>query len=123
MPTLSVKMNMDKTSEKVTKDPERQERDRKSHEMYMRRLKQKILEDNQLPTPSPTDRPTLSTSSSTDNSKPFTPSHTMRSIDTYIYGVGILAVLAIGVCVFFAYNNSQAKNKKQANEKQDQPPK
>ena len=47
----------------------------------------------------------------------------MRSIDTYIYGVGILAVLAIGVCVFFAYNNSQAKNKKQANEKQDQPPK
>ena len=116
-------MNMDKTSEKVTKDPERQERDRKSHEMYMRRLKQKILEDHQLPTPSPTDRPTLSTSSSTDNSKPFTPSHTMRSIDTYIYGVGILAVLAIGVCVFFAYNNSQAKNKKQANEKQDQPPK
>ena len=30
---------MDITSEKVAKDPERQERDRKSHEMYMRRLK------------------------------------------------------------------------------------
>ena len=43
----------------------------------------------------------------------------------------MLAVLAIGVCVFFAYNTSQAKNKKQANDrpaaqheqKQDQPPK
>ena len=34
----------------------------------------------------------------------------------------MFAVLAIGVCVFFAYN-SQAQNKKQANEKQDQPPK
>ena len=39
----------------------------------------------------------------------------------YVYGVGILAVLAIGVCVIFAYNTSQAGNKKLANEKQ--PPK
>ena len=35
----------------------------------------------------------------------------------YVYGVGILAVLATGVCVFFAYNTLQPKNKKQANEK------
>ena len=48
---------------------------------------------------------------------------TVQSIDTYAYGVGILAVLAIGVCVFFAYNTFQPKNKKQANEKQNQPPK
>ena len=41
----------------------------------------------------------------------------------YVYGVGILAVLAICVCVFFAYNASQAKNKKLVNEKQNQPPK
>ena len=39
----------------------------------------------------------------------------------YVYGVGILAVLAIGVCVFLVYNTFQPK--KQANEKQDQPPK
>ena len=38
---------------------------------------------------------------------------TVQSNDTYIYGVGILAVLTIGVCVFFAYNSSQAANKKQ----------
>ena len=46
----------------------------------------------------------------------------VQSNDTYVYGVGILAVLAIGVCVFFAYNTFP-KNKKQANEKDDQPPK
>ena len=34
-----------------------------------------------------------------------------------------LITRAIVVCVFFAYNTSQAKNKKQVNEKQDQPPK
>ena len=47
---------------------------------------------------------------------------TTRSNDTYVYGVGILAVLAIGVCVFFAY----PKNKKQDIDhryEQKQPPK
>ena len=49
---------------------------------------------------------------------------TVQSNGAYVYGVGILAVLVIGVCVFFAYNISNSKNKKQANEKkQDQPPK
>ena len=42
-----------------------------------------------------------------------------QSNRAYVYGVGIIAVLVIGVCVFFAYNTSQAKNKKQANEKKD----
>ena len=43
--------------------------------------------------------------------------------DTYIYGFGILAVLATRACLFFAYSTSQAANKKQVNEKQQQPPK
>ena len=47
---------------------------------------------------------------------------TVQSIDTHVYGVGIIAVLAIGVCVFFAYSTSQ-ENKKLVSEKQDQPPK
>ena len=115
---------MDKTSKKVTKDPKRQERGKKSHETYMKRLKEKILEDNQLPKPS--------TSSSTGDPMPSTPSHTTTTNDTYVYGVGMLAVLAIGVCVFFAYNsfpnnsflyNSFPEYKKLANENQDQPPK
>ena len=54
---------------------------------------------------------------------PSTSSSTTVSNDTYIYGVGILAVLAMGACVFFAYNTSQTTNKKQVNEKQDKPPK
>ena len=102
----------------------------------MKRLKEKILEDNQLPTssssstdnptpstPSPMDRPTPSTPSSTGNSTPSTLSHAARSSDTYVYSIGILAVFAIGVGVFFVYNTSQAKNKKLVNEKQDQSPK
>ena len=121
---------MDKTSKKeVTKDPKRQGRGKKSHEMYMKRLKEKILEDNQLPTPSTsssTGDPTPSTSSSTGNPRPSTPSHTTRSNDTFVYGVGIFAVLAIGACVFFT---CQVKNKKQDNDRptaqheQKQPPK
>ena len=96
----------------------------------MKRLKEKILQDKQLPTPTPTDGstpstssptgdPTPSTSSSTGDPKPSTPSHTTRSNDTYIYGIGMLAILAIDVCVFFVYNTSQAENKKQLNKKQD----
>ena len=46
---------------------------------------------------------------------------TVRS--NHVYGVGILAVVAIGVCVFLAYDTFQPKNKKQANEKQNQTPK
>ena len=34
----------------------------------------------------------------------------------------MLAVLAIGACVYFAYYTFQPKNKKQAIEKQDPPP-
>ena len=59
------------------------------------------------------------------NSTPSTPStsfHTIRPDNSYVYGVGILAVFAIGVCAFFAFNTFQPKNKKLINGKQDQPP-
>ena len=155
---------MNKT-ETGTKGSRRHERGKKSHEKYMKRLKEKILKYNQLSTSSPTDRPTPSTSSSTNNSTsstssctdmfiPSTPSSTDNSTpstsfctnrftpstpsstdnftpstssctagsnDTYVYGIGILAVLANGV--YFAYKTFQAANKKQVNEKQNQPPK
>ena len=78
----------------------------------MKRLREKILKDNQTPAPSAsssTGDPTPSTSSSTGDPTPSTPCHATRSNDTYVYGVSMLAVLAIGVCVFFAY---QTKNKK-----------
>ena len=59
------------------------------------------------------------------NSTPSTPStsfHAIRPDNSYVYGVGILAVFAIGVCAFFAFNTFQPKNKKLINRKQDQPP-
>ena len=40
----------------------------------------------------------------------------VQSNDTYVYGVGMLAVFAIGVCVFFAYNTFQPKIKKLTND-------
>ena len=55
---------MDKTPQKVTKDAKRQERGKKSHETYMKRLKEDILRDNQLTTYSSADNSTPSTSSS-----------------------------------------------------------
>ena len=42
----------------------------------------------------------------------------LQSNGAYIHGVGIFGALAIGVCVFFAYNTFRPKNKKQ-----DQPSK
>ena len=84
------------TKESSTKGPIRQEHVKKTHEAYMERLREDILKDNQLSTPS-------------------TSSSTARFSDTYIYGAGIIAVLAISVCVLFAYTNksSQAANKEQ----------
>ena len=41
---------------------------------------------------------------------------TVQSNNVYVYGVGILAVLFIGVCVFFTF---QAKDKKRINHHND----
>ena len=118
---------MDETSKKVAKDPKRQERVKKSNETYMKRLKEQILEGNQLSTPSLTGNSTPFTpssapftSSSIGNSTSFTPPHSTRPNDNYIYGVGILAVIATGVCAFFAYN---LKIKNSSIKKMNQPPK
>ena len=63
------------------------------------------------------------TSSSTGNSMPPTHPQITKPNDTYVYGFGILAAIAIGACLFFVYNTFQPKNNKLINEKQDQPPK
>ena len=98
----------------------------------MNDLKESILNDAKKGS-----RDTTNTSNETTNTSNETTSHTTnasnettglatttttRSNDTYVHGVGMLTVLAIGVCVFFPYNTFP-KNKKQANEKQNQPPK
>ena len=78
---------------------------------FMKKRKEEILRDKEQSSVQPTVQ-------STEQS---TKQPSVQSNGTYIYGVGILAVFAIGACVFFAYNTSQAANRKQVNEKQ--PPK
>ena len=102
---------MEKTSQKITKDPKRVEAARKCRENYMNKLKESILNDErkvaEILAMQAMKLPALQT-------LPPPPANSTTNIDTsdnYIYGVGILAVLAIGVCVFFAYNTSQAANK------------
>ena len=111
---------MGKTSQKVTKDPKRVKAARKGRENYMNKLKESISNDVKKDG-SNANNETISTSNSATS--PANSTTNIATSDTYIYGVGIFVFLAIGVCVFFAYNNSQAANKKQVNEKQDQPPK
>ena len=89
----------------------------------MKKRKEEILRSKEQSTVQPTEQ-------STDQfSVQSTIQSTVHSNGTYVYGVGILAVLIVDVCVFFTY---QAKNKKQDNDcleaqhgqkKQDQAPK
>ena len=51
---------------------------------------------------------------------------TVQPNNTYVYVIGILAALAIGVCVFFAYNTfpkKQASDRSTDQHEQKQPPK
>ena len=66
----------------------------------MKKRKEEILRSKEQSTEQST---VQSTVQSTEQS---TEQPSVQSNDTYVYGVGILAVLAIGVCVFFAYNTS-----------------
>ena len=101
---------MDKTSEKVIKDPKRAEAARKGREKYMNKLKESILNDvkkdsgDTTNTSNETTNPTNNASNETTN---VNNTATARPNDAYVYRVGILAVLAIGACVFFAYNTFQ----------------
>ena len=82
----------------------------------MKKRKEEILRDKEQSSVQPTVQSTEQHSvQSTEQS---TEQHSVQSNGAYIYGVGILAVLTFAVCVFFAYNNSQAANEKQVNEKQ-----
>ena len=128
---------MDKTSQKLTKDKElkRVDAGRKGRENFMKKMKEDVLHDakkgggditnSSNETTRPTTNASNETNSSTNNSSNETSSitnnATTRSNGTYVYGLGIVAVLAIGVCVFFAYSTFQNNNKKLINEKKDRP--
>ena len=106
---------MDKTSEKVTKNPKRVEAAHKGRENYMNKLNESILNDAKKgsgDTSNASNETTKATNTVTNPATSTNNATTTRSSDTDVYGVGTLAVLAIGVCVFFTYNTSPAENKK-----------
>ena len=76
----------------------------------MKKRKEEILRNKEQSLQSSAQQPVQSTVQQPVQS-------TVQSNGTYVYGVGILIILAISVCVFFAYNTCP-KNKKQANEKE-----
>ena len=92
---------MEKTLEKFTKNPKRVEAVREGRKKDMNKLKESILNDAKKGGKDTTNASNETTSATNTAT---TPATTARSNDTYIYGIGMLAVLAIGVCVFFAYN-------------------
>ena len=98
---------MDKT-ENVTKDSRRVEAARKGREKYMDKLKESI--------PNDVKKGIRDTTNASNETTSVTNTTTARSNYTYVYSVGIFAVLAIGVCVFFAYNTFQPKIKKLTND-------
>ena len=78
----------------------------------MKKRKEEILRDREPSTVQPTVQSTVQ-STEQPSVQP-----SAQSNGAYIYGVGIVAVLAIGACVFFAYNKKSAASKEQPNEEQ-----
>ena len=85
---------------KVTKEknPNRVAAGKKSYETHMIKLKEDIL-TNSSNTTSNTPSNTPSTSNATPSTSNATPS-TSKSYVAHMYGVGILSILAVGLCVF-----------------------
>ena len=111
---------MDITLQKVTKDPKRVEAAPKGRKNYMNKLKKSFLNDAKKGSGDTTNASNETASATNTTTTPATSTNnttTTRSSDTYIYGVGLLVILAISACVFCAYITSQVKNKKQVNEK------
>ena len=106
---------MDKTPEKVTEDPKRVETARKGREKYMNKFKESILNDvkkGKGDFTNTSNEATSATNNASNETTSVTNTATTRPNYTYDYGVGIIAVVGIGVCIFFAYNTFQPKNKK-----------
>ena len=92
--------------DKVTKqrDPKRQAAGRKDHEKYMVKLKEDILKNvgngGSNTTNDSTNVGINTTNDSTSGGSDATSTTTSSTITNYIHGVGAIAVLSLGVCIF-----------------------
>ena len=64
----------------------------------MKKRKEEILDNKELSTVQSSEQ--SSVQSSVHSTEQCSVQSTLQSNDTYVYGVGILVVLAIGVCIF-----------------------
>ena len=82
----------------------------------LKKRKEEILHNKEQSAVQPTEQSTVQ--STVQSIEQPSVQSTVQSIDTYAYGVGILAVLAIGVCVFLLHTtlfNLKIKNKPMKN--------
>ena len=114
---------MNEKIKKITKEknPNKVAAGKKSYETHMIKLKEDILRgstSNATPSTTPsTSNATPSTTPSTSNATPnATPStsntNTSKSYVAHMYSVGILTVLAVGLCVFYYLSDIKGEKKK-----------
>ena len=104
---------MNKTSQKVTKNPKPVEAARKGRENYMNKLKESILNDSKKGSRD-TSNASNETTSATRNARNETTGTNStaitRSSDTYVYGVGILLSLPLVFACFLHTTRRQDKS-------------
>ena len=93
------------SEDKVTKqrDPKRQAAGRKGHEKYMAKLKEYILKNvgnGGSSSSNSTNGGINTTNDSTNGGSDATSTTTSSTITNHIHGVGAIAVLSLGVCIF-----------------------
>ena len=92
--------------DKLTKlrDPKRQAAGPKGHEKYMAKLKENVLKNvgngGSNTTNDSTNGGINTTNDSTSGGSDATSTTTSSTITNYIHGVGAIAVLSVGVCIF-----------------------
>ena len=99
---------------KKEKNPNSVAAGKKSYETHMIKLKEDILLSSKTSNTSNTPSDTSNATPSTSNATPST-SNATKSSSSYVahmYGVGILSILAVGLCVFYYYSNDKGEKKK-----------
>ena len=95
--------------DKVTKqrDPKRQAAGRKGHEKYMAKLKEDILKNGGNSSSNTindsTNRGINTTNDSTSGGSDAIGTTTSSATTNYTHGVGVIAVLSLGVCIFIKW--------------------
>ena len=103
---------------KKQKDPKRQEAAKKGHEKYMAKLKEDILKNSSMH--GGVDGTNGGTDGTTGTVDGGNGSSTYTNF-SYIHGVGAVAVLALGVCIFVI--PKLTKTKTEPSEKKEKQPK